>query len=231
MPYVPSKKTDGKSTDREVLDVAVEQLAQTIARERVDNIQNLSLKRAYQKSFSDIGDVLTELLNGWYESRYIKDTPEASLARTIYDIGLTYGYEGAYLGELNYAITRLIQRVPQIKVALGDWNDEFRYWVYAATASALIYASRRYFEKDDDRWALGGVFGDIKDEYKRRVNTAYEAAQIVKSGDCYNTPYYTRLAGVVDEAGKLIGSVEIMLKRDPTTLNIDTLPFNIVVKK
>ena len=38
------------------------------------------------------------------------------------------------------------------------------------------------------------MFEDIKDEYKRRVNSAYEAAQILKSGDCYDyVPFRTQL--------------------------------------
>ena len=37
MPYVPSKKTDGKSTDREVIDIAVENLACKAANEITAN--------------------------------------------------------------------------------------------------------------------------------------------------------------------------------------------------
>ena len=59
---------------------------------------------------------------------------------------------------------------------------------------------------------LAGVFEDVKDEYKRRVNTAYEAAQIIKSGDCYEaTPYHTRLMPI--EHNGVHGFFEIMLPK------------------
>lgn len=68
-----------------------------------------------------------------------------------------------------------------------------------------------------------GVLQDVSAEHKRRVNVAYEAAQIVKSGDCYDTPYYTRLVEVVDKDGKHVGHFEVMLKRSEETLNKDLL--------
>ena len=64
MPYVPSKKTDGVSTDREVLDPLVKQLADKIA-----------------------------------------------------EVAQKYHYDGAFLGELNYALTRLIQHLPRALIA------------------------------------------------------------------------------------------------------------------
>ena len=140
MPYVPSKKTDGKSTDREILDVAVEKLANAIC-----------------------------------------------------DVSIPYKYDGAFLGELNYSITRLIQRIPQLMVDKGFFKSALRYWIYAGIAGVLI---------------------DIKDEYKRRVNTSYEAAQIVKSGDCYDTPYYTKLVEIIDQIGKVVGYQEVMIKKE-----------------
>jgi hypothetical protein len=51
---------------------------------------------------------------------------------------------------------------------------------------------------------------DVKDEYKRRVNTAYEALQIRKSGDCYEkSPFHTQL--VEFETAGVTGWIEIML--------------------
>jgi hypothetical protein len=140
MPYVPSKKTDGKSTDREILDVAIE-----------------------------------------------------GLAKAICDVSIPYKYDGAFLGELNYSITRLIQRIPQIMVDREIFKSALRYWIYAGIVGVLI---------------------DIKDEYKRRVNTSYEAAQIVKSGDCYDTPFYTKLVEIIDQTGKVIGHQEVMIKKE-----------------
>lgn len=60
--------------------------------------------------------------------------------------------------------------------------------------------------------ALAGVFEDVKDEYKRRVNTAYEAAQILKSGDCYEySPFQTQLVAV--NVDGVAGFQEVMLPR------------------
>ncbi|MBI2625396.1 MAG: hypothetical protein HYW70_03645 [Candidatus Nealsonbacteria bacterium] len=222
MPYVPSKKTDGKSTDREVLDKAVEVLAEEAAGGISDN---LSLIEVYKSIFLDVAHSLADRLSG---SKEIKDSSESNLALAIYEVGEKYGYQGAYLGEFNYAFTRFIQRVPQVKVENGEWTQEFRYWLYAATVEALTYASQ---EVRGLGLGVSGVFEDIKDEYKRRVNTAYETEQILKSGDCYDAPYYTRLVEVVDENGTHVGHQEIMLKREDATLKKDILDGKIVLKK
>ena len=221
MPYVPSKKTDGKSTDREILDVALERMADVAATE-ISN--NLSLVAVYKSIFVKVAQSLHSLSR----STPVGNGPEVDLAQAIYSVGASYGYEGAYLGELNYAFTRFIQRVPQLKVKSGAWAQELRYWLYAATVEALTSAS---YETKDLGIGVSGVFEDIKDEYKRRVNTAYEAEQILKSGDCYDTPYYTRLVEVVDEGGNTIGYQEVMLKRSDATLHQDRLDFQVVVRK
>lgn len=150
------------------------------------------------------------------------------MGEKIREVGAGYDYEGAYLGELNYAITRFIQRVPQIKVKKGEWKQELRYWLYAATIEALTDTANRMSDKNT---GISGVFIDIKDEYKRRVNTAYEAEQIIKSGDAYDAPYYTKLIEVADENGKIVGHMEVMLKRNDETLRKDSLNAQIVVKK
>ena len=207
MPYVPSKKTDGGSTDREVLDAAVERLANDAVL-KISN--NLSLVAVYKHVFIRVAQSLHSITRG----TSVNPSAEADFAKAIHDVGAKYGYEGAYLGEFNYAFTRFIQRVPQLKVQNGAWAQELRYWLYAATVEALAYAS---YETRGLGIGVSGVFEDIKDEYKRRVNTAYEAEQILKSGDCYDTPYYTRLVEVVDETGALVGHQEIMLKRSDTS--------------
>lgn len=94
--------------------------------------------------------------------------PKLIWQRRYYDVSAKYGYEGAYLGECNYVWTRFIQRVPQIKVARGEWkeSDELRYWLYACTVEALTCAAAQTQAWDI---GLGGVFEDIKDEYKRRT--------------------------------------------------------------
>ena len=220
MPYVPSKKTDGKSVDREVIDAALEPLAKKAA---LAITNNKSLIRVYKNSFIRVVEVLDQLLH----DLEVEDlSEEARLAIAIYEVAKPYAYEGAELGELNYATTRFIQRVPGLKVERDDWKQELRYWMYASTVEALILASLRTAKWES---GFGGVFEDVKDEYKRRVNTAYEAEQILKSGDCYDTPYYTRLVPVVDDSGKAVGYMEIMLKRDPSTVKLDVLPGHLVL--
>ncbi len=227
MPYVPSEKTDGKSQDRNVLDDAIEVLAKEAAG-KITN--NLSLIFFYNQIFVGIGIRLHNLLNSLVISKFdpVSVSPESQLASTIYELGKSYGYEGAFLGELNYSITRFIQRVPQIKVERKEWKDEIRYWLYAATVEALTSASAK---TESLKIGVSGVFEDVKDEYKRRVNTSYEAAQILKSGDCYDTPYYTRLVEVVDDGGVVVGHQEVMLKRSDKTLKQDTLDYQIVLKR
>lgn len=220
MPYVPSLKTDGVSKDREVIDAQVEKVAIELA--KFDGKELLThMKRALR--------VLGESLEGL--SSGLKEAPTASggLARVIWDLGAHYGYWGAFLGELNYAVTRLIQRVPQVKVANKQWlpKDELRYWLYATTVQALNFATSFFAGSGI---GIGGVFEDVKDEYKRRVNVSYEAAQIVKSGDCYDTPYYTRLVEVVDDMGGHIGYQEVMLKRSDSTLGKDVLDGKIILQ-
>lgn len=228
MPYVPSKKTDNKSTDREVLDVAID----NAATQAVDHItNNFSVVRVYTYFFTNIAARLNTLLAPGSEENKPKDPgskygPE-HLASVIYEVGKKYDYEGALLGELNYAITRFIQVVPKKQVESKNWEKELRYWLYVCTVQALLSTAS---ENSKNQFGIGGVFEDIKDEYKRRVNTAYEAGQIVKSGDCYDTPYYTRLVEVVDGAGTHIGYQEVMLKRSDETVTKDILPFHVVLR-
>lgn len=126
----------------------------------------------------------------------------ANLSKAITQAAKKHGYDGAFAGELNYALTRLLQEIPRDLVRDGTLKEEIRYWIQPT---------------------MYGVLLDVALEHKRRVNTAYEAAQIVKSGDCYDTPYYTRLVEVVDMAGKVIGHQEVMLKRSPETLDNDII--------
>jgi len=138
------------------------------------------------------------------------DPAVKTLAETIAKMAKRHGYDGAFAGELNYALTRLLQELPRELVSSDQSREELKYWI-----QPLMY----------------GVLLDVVLEHKRRVNTAYEAEQIVKSGDCYDTPYYTKLIEVVDEDDNFVGYQEIMLKRDDATVNKDTLDDKIVLKK
>ena len=212
MPYVPSLKID--ADDRERIDAVVEPVAEELAK---NTTTNFSLAHAYKNVFNTVGMDLIELQK---REMPLGSTVITKLAEVIFDVGRKYNYEGAFLGELNYAMTRLIQRVPQLKVVKKYWlsSSELRYWLYAVTTESLLWASDKFVNSGI---GIGGVFIDIKDEYKRRVNTAYEAAQIVKSGDCYDAPYYTRLIEVLDGNGKHLGYQEVMLKRSESTVDKD----------
>lgn len=225
MPYVPSKKTNPPSEDREILDPYIDALAADLAGKIA---QNRTFSKIYSDSFYIVAVLLRDLLLSGKKTP--GDSKERALSEAIYDVSQKYGYWGAHSGELNYSITRLIQRVPQIKVARGEWkeSDELRYWIYAATVSALIRASRKSEILNID---VDGVFEDIKDEYKWKVNRAYEIAQVLKNGDAYDTPYYMKVVELVDEDGEVVGHQEVALKRSPETVGLDLLPWQIPVKK
>lgn len=220
MPYVPSLKTDGKSKDRILIDDAVEALVKKMSGSITSNF---SVLEQYKRTFSEIASSLIMLV----QCQGFKDS-NSELANVIFNVGSSYGYDGAFLGGLNYAITRVIQRLPQFMVASKKWTakDELRYWLYAITVEALTVTSSDF---QHSGVGVGGVFEDIKDEYKRRVNSSYEAAQIMKSGDCYDTPYYNRLVRVVNEDGKEIGKILVDMARSEETLHKDIMDGEIVM--
>ena len=199
MPYIPAK-------DRPALDAAVEEVALGIVAARPSNGD---LHRLYQSTFAAIVETLSAYVHAG-GGRTINP-----LAKAVWEVGLQYNYEFALLGALNYAITRLIQRVPQLMVADKQWEEteELRYWLYAITVDALNCIAVNHVCAPD---GVAGVFVDIKDEYKWRVNRGYEIAQIIKNGDSFDTPYYSRLAEVTDDLGR-VGYVEVFMKRDHCT--------------
>ena len=136
------------------------------------------------------------------EDRKRVDSIVKDLASEIAAIAEGHGYDGAFAGTLNYSLTRLLQEIPRELVKTGQFTEEMRYWF-----QPLLY----------------GVLQDVALEHKLRVNTAYEAAQIVKSGDCYDTPYYTRLVEVVDPDGNHVGYQHVMVERNQYNLKEDIL--------
>ncbi len=220
MPYVPSKKTDGKSLDRELIDIAVHKLVVSLVKNLKEAID------VFDKFYRALRQTCS-IINATEEGYGVCiRTPEQMLGKVIYDIAKKYNYKGAWLGELNYAVTRLIQEIPKELVKAGLATSELRYWYYAEVVGYLGALSFHYQSIRDTNWVdqgMAGVFTDIKDEYKRRVNVSYEAAQIIKSGDCYDAPYYTKLIEIVDQFGQVVGHQEVMLKRSSSTLNKDVV--------
>jgi len=212
MPYIPKE-------DRPSLDEKVNALAEEIA-SRVISLdtgldEGINISTIYKNTIISLANVLYELKTG---VPFVDSEPkelERELAFEIRD-------KGAWLGGLNYSLTRLIQVVPKKMVEKDKWKGEFRYWLYAQTVGALersalyidsIGRAKTSWGFHEGDWVIDGIVGvliDVKDEYKRRVNTAYEAVQIKKNGDCYDTPYRTELKEVKDEKGNIIGYQEIM---------------------
>lgn len=226
MPYVPSKKTDGESNDRIRIDAKVIELSRDIVN-RISTNREILL--GYLEEFIKIG---TELIE--FEKYSILEYPakdkDNSLAGVIYDVGKKYNYQGAFLGELNYAITRLIQEVPKELVKQGKQVKELRYFIYAYTVEALVKTTY-YFNRSPDMYGIAGVFEDIKDEYKVRVNKSYEIAQILKSGDCYDTPYFNKVVEVINEEGTVVGHTYIELINDGQNEKLDKMPYKLIVRE
>lgn len=224
MPYVPSEKTDGKSQDRNLIGAKVEALANAMSETIVSNMDVYKMYmyvfRCMKKGYKGYN------INCNNNIDTVRDYAIA-LMDTVKTVGAGYGYEGAYLGELNYAITRLIQRVPALLAKNNKCGlvvgKELRYWLYAITVDALISAAQGEGEP-----GVNGVFEDIKDEYKVRVNKSYEIAQILKSGDCYDTPYFNKVVEVVDENGKVLGHTYIELTNDGKNVLLDKVPYKLL---
>jgi hypothetical protein len=204
MPYIPPQ-------NRPAIDAAVERLAAEMAEALARDGQTAELSELYRDAFNCIADAIARLERGGAADA---SAPER-LAGAIVEAARGYRTKGGWLGELNYGLTMLIQRVPLKMKQSGAWEEALRYWIYAETVGALVRTSYDVHARYPNTWignGLAGVFEDVKDEYKRRVNTAYEAAQILKSGDCYDAiPYRTRL--VPFEHAGVRGHIEIMLPK------------------
>jgi hypothetical protein len=209
MPYIPAE-------DRPVLDRAVNALADDIVVKLVSRNGDTDISTIYRNAFLEIGNTIISME---MRSGRRHNTPAERLGAEIFKAGEKYRYNGAWLGELNYSITRLIQAVPRKMVEKSNWKDELRYWLYAQTVGSLVQAVSRFQSINPParkEWVIDGIVGvlvDIKDEYKRRVNTAYEAVQIKKSGDVYTTPFMTELIDIKNSKGEVVGWQEVMKDR------------------
>jgi hypothetical protein len=203
MPYIPPN-------NRPPIDEAVDQLAKEIADAMQAGKETSELGSRLRAAFMAVARYIRESETG--KSPAVGGKAQ-ELARRILDIAASYGIKGGWTGELNYAVTRLLQAVPYQLYKKGEWQEPLRYWIYAETVGALTRTAwDLHAECADDYIGNGlcGVFIDIKDEYKRRVNTAYEAAQILKSGDCYDrTTFRTQLVPV--SINGVDGYQEVML--------------------
>jgi hypothetical protein len=210
MPYIPA-------ANRPAIDEKVTALAEEIAAAMIAQRHTAEISVHYRRAFMEIAEFLAAMESG------TADRPASAgghLAATIIQTARGSGVKGGWTGELNYAITRLIQQVPRVMCLQKAWDEPLRYWIYAQTVGALTRTAYDLHSRMADDYignGLAGVFEDVKDEYKRRVNTAYEAAQILKNGDCYEySPYCTQL--VAASVDGVAGYQEVMLpRRNPTT--------------
>lgn len=217
MPYI-------EKPERDELDASIGELAQDIAK-RLSSKPNKQGKRVnqqeedisglYKQAILEVADTIIGLEEG---KTSVASTPAQRLGQKIFEAGKGAGEGGQaeWLGRFNYSITRLIQDVPHIMVVNLEWQAEFRYFLYALTAGALEQSAldiRSRKVSGNREWVINGLVGslfDVKDEYKRRVNTSYEAIQIKKSGDCYDVPFRTEIVEVKDPEGNK-GYQEIMM--------------------
>jgi hypothetical protein len=209
MPYI-------SAANRPAIDEKVAPLADEIATAMIHEQHTAEISTYYRRVFLEIADFISAA----EKATAVEPASKAQqLAATILETARPSGVKAGWTGELNYAITRLIQRVPYEMRLRKAWDESLRYWIYAETVGALTRTAYDMHVRTGDDYVgngLTGVFEDIKDEYKRRVNTAYEAAQILKSGDCYElAPFRTRL--VVATVDGVAGYQEVMLpKQNPT---------------
>lgn len=205
MPYIPPQ-------NRPAIDAHVRVLADEIAGRMIDQRHTAEISTHYRRAFLEIAGYIEALEKNKAEA---PASNAQQLAATIAEVAQGYGVKGGWTGELNYAITMLIQLVPHQMQCRKAWEESLRYWIYAETVGALTRTAYDLHARTSDDYignGLTGVFEDVKDEYKRRVNTAYEAAQILKSGDCYDyVPFRTQL--VATTAGGAAGYQEVMLPR------------------
>ncbi len=203
MPYIAA--VERPALDKKV-EALAEELSSTLAR---GENKETEVSVIYKQAFVAIGRGLLQLERG----KSVRAPGHSkNLVIEIFGKPETQG-RGAWLGRLNYSVTRLIQEVSKSMVEKGVWKEEFRYWLYAVTVGALTRAAMEIHDSEGEGWPIDGVVGvliDVKDEYKRRVNSAYETVQIKKAGDCYTTPYRTELSEVKDGAGKVVGYTEVM---------------------
>lgn len=213
MPYVAQE-------DRKKLNPTIENVAIAIAKRVKSADTPAELSVFYKRAFMSIAETIYRLVSG---KQVELKTDEQKLGGKIYELDREYNYDAAFNGELNYSITRIIQLTPREMVQRGISKQELRYWIYSQTVGALMRVQdevKALATKANDPardWVfdgLVGVFEDIKDEYKRRVNPDYELEQILKSGDCYDGPYHTTLREIRDDAGNVIGWHEIMPNRE-----------------
>lgn len=127
MPYIPA-------ANRPPIDEKVAALADEIAAAMVLNRHTAEISTHYRRAFLEIADFLSALERGTAGK---PASAAQHVAATIVEVSRAAGVKGGWTGELNYAITRLIQYVPHAMRLRKAWDQSLRYWIYAQTVGAL----------------------------------------------------------------------------------------------
>jgi hypothetical protein len=175
--------------------------------------QQADLGAAYNNVLLEVVGAIIDVESG---KDSLPKTPAQRMGQQIFDVARRKGgsIRVDWLGNLNYAITRLIQMVPHSMAQKHGWKSEFNQRIYLMTAGAIEHtalAVRERYVPGNIEWVLDGLVGvlfDIADEYKRRVNIAYQAVQMKERGDVYYVPFRTEIVEVKNQFGK--GYQEIM---------------------
>lgn len=180
--------------DRLELDKAVDLLADKIVSQVTSSVAKSDLSEAYIKNIVKVCKAIQDI-EIYKMDNYQMEDPANKLGKEILNEGKKYDYKEAWLGELNYSITRLVQVVPKKMVESGHWQNEFRYWIAALTMGSLEQAKlevAKITSPDRHKWIVDGFVGTmacVSSEYYRRAVAPYESVQIVKNGDAFTTPH------------------------------------------
>lgn len=189
MPYV-------KASHRKKLDPLVNRVSEELVQSSLLLEKPQQVGQLFFSSFLEIAKFLRGLESrGGSISTSQTGSALAELGKGIFEVG--GGDGGFWAGDLNYSLTRIFQIVPRELAARKKWDREFRYWTYAIIAgalerTALAIGGSESSSSPSGAWidtVLVGVFLDVKDEYKRRVNVPYEEKQIQVNGDCYDVEF------------------------------------------
>jgi hypothetical protein len=197
MPYV--EKHDRRKLDAYISEVADDVAKQMSEKSKMPPAQQYAeLGMVYKKTILETANAIVDKESG---KEAMPRTPAQRLGHQIFDVAKRKGgsIRVDWLGNLNYTTTRLIQMVPHIMVTKHGWQTEFSEPLYLMTAGAIEQCAleiRTRYVPPNIEWVIDGLVGvlfDITDEYKRRVNIAYQAVQIKKLGDSFDAPFRTEV--------------------------------------
>ncbi len=211
MPYV--EKHDRAKLEAYITDLA-EDMAKRLASSKAAN-REAELGAMYKAALLETADAIIARESG---KDTMPRTPAQRMGTNLWEVAKRKGgsIKVDWLGNLNYCVTRLIQMVPHAMAERHGWKAEFNSTIYLVTSGALEQSAlevRTRYVPPNIEWVLDGLVGvlfDIEDEYKRRVDTAYQAVRVSEVGDVYDAPFRTKVVATKG-AGGSDGFQEIMM--------------------